>query len=88
MVILQKFVIDEFSQRHEKLAELHRLNSQRDEPVAIKRYWIDHTNMQSAQVNQLTVQLKSRVAEVRKFYGSMLTDVQREAVLGKGYVKY
>lgn len=34
----------------------------------VSRYKIDHENMQSAQVNQMTSQLKERVDLVRKYY--------------------
>lgn len=61
MVQLQKFVISEFRERHQLLYDMHKFNKSRGINVEIKRYHVDHMNMQSAQVNQMTTQLKDKV---------------------------
>lgn len=71
--LLQKFVINEFRQRHQRNKELDESIRQLSidegsEYKPVSRYKIDHENMQSAQVNQMTSQLKERVELVRKYY--------------------
>lgn len=62
VVQLQKFVIQEFRERHQHLYELHKKNREQGyNQVVIKRYHIDHLNMQSAQVNQMVAQLKQKI---------------------------
>ena len=61
VVQLQKFVIQEFRERHQHLYEMHKLNKARGATEIIRRYQINHMNMQSAQVNQMTTQLKDKV---------------------------
>ena len=73
VTMLQRFVIDEFKARHERNRLLDETMRQLsiDEGIeykAVSRYKIDHENMQSAQVNQMTSQLKERVELVRKYY--------------------
>ena len=53
VVSLQKFVIQEFRERHLHLYDLHKRNREQGGNHVIKRYHIDHLNMQSAQVNQM-----------------------------------
>jgi len=56
IVQLQKFVISEFRDRHQFQLDFHKKNQENggDEEQIVKRYWINHMNMQSAQVNQMT----------------------------------
>jgi hypothetical protein len=61
VVSLQKFVIHEFRERHQLLYDMHKYNKARGSADEIKRYQINHMNMQSAQVNQMTTQLKDKV---------------------------
>ena len=70
---LQRFVINEFKKRHNRNRELDETMRQLSidegsEYKPVSRHKIDHTNMQSAQVNQMTSQLKERVELVRKYY--------------------
>jgi hypothetical protein len=48
VVQLQKFVINEFKERHEHLLDLHKYNKLNGIDAQVKRYHVDHTNMQSA----------------------------------------
>lgn len=61
VVTLQKFVIREFRERHQLLYDLHKYNKARGSNDEVKRYQVNHMNMQSAQVNQMTTQLKDKV---------------------------
>jgi len=45
VVQLQKFVIQEFRDRHQHLYELHKWNKQNGGNVIIRRYQINHLNM-------------------------------------------
>jgi len=47
----------------------------------IKRYKLNHMNMQSAQVNQIALQLKDKILEVQKYYDGM-TSKQAQALTG------
>jgi len=72
--MLQKFVINEFRARHkfnQELDETLRSASMADDTIDYKpvsRFKINHCNMQSAQVNQMTAQLKDRVELVQKYF--------------------
>lgn len=68
VVQLQKFVINEFRERHKLLLDMDKYNKLRGINVKIKRYQVDHNNMQSAQVNQMTTQLKDKVQQLQDFY--------------------
>lgn len=68
VVQLQKFVINEFRERHQLLYDMHKHNKQHGINKEIKRYHVDHQNMQSAQVNQITTQLKEKVQQLQDFY--------------------
>lgn len=68
IVQLQKFVIQEFRERHQHLVELHKFNKLQGVEEEIRRYKINHMNMQSAQVNQIALQLKDKIHEVQSFY--------------------
>ena len=48
IVTMQKFIIGEFSARHQVLSEMHQANREAGNTRIIKRYQIDHLNMQSA----------------------------------------
>jgi hypothetical protein len=43
-------------------------------------------NMQSAQVNQMTVQLKDKIEQIQQFYS--MDEEKLNMVLGPGYIKY
>lgn len=88
IVSLQKFVLHEFSQRHEFLSNMHRTNKESENPRVIKRYQLDHHNMQSAQVNQLTIQLKDKIAQLQNFFSDAISHEQRESILGENYTNY
>lgn len=47
---------------------MHKYNKQNGINQEIKRYHVDHQNMQSAQVNQMTTQLKDKVQQLQDFY--------------------
>lgn len=68
VVQLQKFVINEFRERHQLLYDMHKQNKEKGINQEIKRYHVDHQNMQSAQVNQMTIQLKDKVQQLQDFY--------------------
>lgn len=68
VVQLQKFVINEFRERHQLLYDMHKYNKLNGINKEIKRYHVDHQNMQSAQVNQMTTQLKDKVQQLQDFY--------------------
>ena len=48
IVQLQKFVIQEFRDRHQHLYDQHTKNREQGNTTAVKRYQINHLNMQSA----------------------------------------
>jgi len=48
VVQLQKFVINEFRERHQLIYDMHNFNKQNGIEKEIKRYHVDHQNMQSA----------------------------------------
>lgn len=80
---LQKFVMNEFKARHKRNRDLDEITRQicaeeGTEYRPVSRYKIDHTNMQSAQVNQMTAQLKERVELVRKYYNLKSREEIRE----------
>ena len=68
VVQLQQFVIREFRERHQALLDFHKSSKEKGITVEFKRYRINHLNMQSAQVNQMTHQLKGKIESLRKFY--------------------
>ena len=68
IVQLQSFVIQEFRDRHQHLYDQHTKNRENGSATAVKRYQLDHLNMQSAQVNQMTHQLKEKVGLIQAFY--------------------
>ena len=47
---------------------MHKYNKLNGINKEIKRYHVDHQNMQSAQVNQMTTQLKDKVQQLQDFY--------------------
>mmetsp|Transcript_7746 Transcript_7746/g.12999 ORF Transcript_7746/g.12999 Transcript_7746/m.12999 type:complete len:260 (+) Transcript_7746:508-1287(+) len=69
VVQLQQFVIREFRERHQFLLDMHRENQQLNgNSEVFKRYKLNHLNMQSAQVNQMTSQLKDKIFQLQRFY--------------------
>lgn len=68
IVTMQKFVINEFSERHTAHHNLIMKNQQEGNNQPIRRYWIDHLNLQSGQVNQMTLQLKEKIASLQQLY--------------------
>ena len=69
LVQLQKFVIVEFRER--QLLQFEQMQKRKSEGGSAvgRRYQINHLNMQSAQVNQMTSQLKDKVQQIQEFYG-------------------
>lgn len=61
-------MIQEFRERHQHLYDQHTKNRENGSNQAVKRYQINHLNMQSAQVNQMTNQLKEKVSQIQNFY--------------------
>ena len=75
--------MNEFRARHLRNRELDEAARQISaeegtEYRPVSRFRIDHTNMQSAQVNQMTSQLKERVELVRKYYNLKSREEIRE----------
>ena len=66
LVQLQKFVIIEFRER--QLLQFELMQKRKSEGVSAQRYQINHQNMQSAHVNQMTSQLKDKVQQIQDFY--------------------
>ena len=66
--------------------EFLRLRREQGQPQPIRSNPIDHQNMQSAQVNQMTVQLKDKIDQIQQFYA--LPKEQLTAILGEGFVSY
>ena len=72
--LLQKFVIEDFKDRHKINKELDAERKARSaeegtEHTPVSKYKINLQHMPSAQINQMTAQLKERVELVRKYYG-------------------
>ena len=68
IVNLQKFVISESVARHTAHHEMIIKGQEQGIDKPIRRYQIDHMNMPSAQVNQMTLQLKEKIAGIKKMY--------------------
>ena len=68
IVTMQKFVVSEFAIRHTAQHDLILRNQEEGIQRPIRRYQIDHFNMQSAQVNQMTLQLKEKIATIKQLY--------------------
>lgn len=64
IVTLQRFVMSEFRQRRQYVKSLIRQNQERGDSKIIKPYQMDHENMHSAQVNQMTLQLKEKLENI------------------------
>ena len=86
IVSMQKFVINEFARRHHVQHQLIVRNQEEGINRPIRRYQIDHNNMQSAQVNQMTIQLKEKIQSIQQFF--MSDEEQLDQILGPGHVKY
>lgn len=68
IVTLQKFVINEFVARHTAHHNLILRYQEEGIDKPIRRYQIDHNNLQSAQVNQMTLQLKDKVSQIKQLF--------------------
>ncbi len=64
IVTLQKFVIQEFRERHLKLRKLLEEGTSEE----VSRFKLDHMNMQSAQVNQIALSLKEKDPLITELY--------------------
>lgn len=86
LVQMQKFVINEFAKRHHQQHQLIIRNQEEGNNQPVRRYQIDHNNMQSAQVNQITIQLKDSIQSIQQFFKS--DEEQLNQILGPNHVKY
>ena len=86
IVSMQKFVINEFARRHHVQHQLIMRNQEEGLDRPIRRYQIDHNNMQSAQVNQITIQLKEKIQSIQQFF--MSDEEQLNQILGPNHIKY
>ena len=87
IVTLQKFVINEFVSRHTAHHNLIVQNQNEGIDKPVRRYQIDHYNMPSAQVNQMTLQLKDKVAQIKQLF-EMDEAILKDYFGEEDFVKY